>query len=165
MALRTGLEHTCGYLASAASKTVDYDDLQADRQKLLQLLTGYELAVTGHEGYAKVREVFSIQHLFCRDEPRAYLGGVGSVTQTAKPAAVCRVYSTFFWFRACVWGALYSISTWIGVLSLARAHLCCVVLGCGRSSWIGLLPVQLSAAPPMPACETGWVPFYILLVV
>ena len=53
--------------------------MQADRQKLLQLLTGYELAVTGHEGYAKVREVFSIQHLFCRYEPRAYLGGVGSV--------------------------------------------------------------------------------------
>ena len=28
--------------------------MQADRQKLIQLLTGYELAVTAHEGYAKV---------------------------------------------------------------------------------------------------------------
>lgn len=38
--------------------------MQGDRQKLLQLLTGYELAVTGHEGYAKVR-VLIIELLFC----------------------------------------------------------------------------------------------------
>lgn len=33
--------------------------LQADRQKLLQLLTGYELSVTAHEGYAKVIHSFA----------------------------------------------------------------------------------------------------------
>lgn len=29
--------------------------LQADRVKLVELLTGYQLAITGHEGYPKVR--------------------------------------------------------------------------------------------------------------
>lgn len=39
--------------------------MQADRLKLLQLLTGYELAVTAHEGYAKVSptELLSLQAL------------------------------------------------------------------------------------------------------